>query len=217
MALATVAMTLALCAIPAQAFVAHAPLSARLPLSRLGPAVLRPPAALEVRRGREGGKLAMCGGMHGLMNTAALIGASLPDTPLTTNLGVSEARCIPVREGSEFEGRVPGGREGQGAGHAQGLVEGHDREAERDGLDVARSDGGIRREEQVALRQALLGALLVHVVGEGVVRQEEVAALPVVAALHGPLDQEATLHPLGEIGLHSGSGGARLVTLEGES
>eukprot|EP00802_Teleaulax_amphioxeia_P020477 Tamp_20764.p1 GENE.Tamp_20764~~Tamp_20764.p1 ORF type:complete len:288 (+),score=40.70 Tamp_20764:27-866(+) len=90
MALAAVAMTLALCAVPARAFVARTPLSTRLPLSQLGPAVrhLHPPAALGVRRGRQGAQLAMCGGMHGLLNTAALIGASLPDTPLTTNLGV---------------------------------------------------------------------------------------------------------------------------------
>jgi len=30
----------------------------------------------------------MCGGLQGLIHTAGLIGASLPDTPITTNLGV---------------------------------------------------------------------------------------------------------------------------------
>ena len=117
MALAAVAMTLALCAVPARAFVARTLLSTRLPLSQLGPAVrqLHPPAALGVRRGRQGAQLAMCGGMHGLLNTAALIGASLPDTPLTTNLGVRRA-ASPCGRGQSSKSAWRARAAGRGAG-----------------------------------------------------------------------------------------------------
>jgi hypothetical protein len=102
-----------LCAVPARAFVARAPLSARLLLAQQGPSS----ALAMARRGglpgvslRQGARLSMHMDYQGLVNAAALVGAALPDTPLTTNLGVSGPQHPARVVGGSATGRGSDGR-----------------------------------------------------------------------------------------------------------
>ena len=100
-----------LCAVPARAFVVPAPLSARMPLARQGSSwslvtrrAVGPPG---VHR-RQDAQLSMHMDYQGLVNAAALVGAALPDTPLTTNLGVRATASRGMLRGvwNQPQGRV---------------------------------------------------------------------------------------------------------------